>query len=238
MTLPTKRLPPLRKQLLEIDAITAGGAGLAPLLARAEEVATRLRIRVEDLNRQAEEHAAPIQVDTDRVERLISGDAVPDPSRKDLEAHAIRHRLIASERIHVQSDLDAVDQRIKELTEQQDAWRHNLAEAEAAFLRSLAEAAREAYQEAAIAFVAEHIPQLQSICDALRAKTGKEPGWLSLIVSCLNVRWWESSNGTSRDVQVWPRSNVKVLHGGEPISSPDVVAGLIAAIRASGSTAS
>lgn len=246
-------LASLRALLSPIDAADKGVEALAAPIAAARSAAARLRDQLAAIDQKIEATAippiAPISADPNRLEALIAGADVPKIGQRDIEAHAAKTtelaskaRLLAVERQQIAVDLAAVQGRINQLESEVGHLGLQRIPAERAFIVALGEALSDAYRRDIVEFIDTHIPELLSVARKVAEMTGKLPYYHNNIWAGLSVTWPDESyvspiiGGMGKLHHVWPRGG-GTLFSGEPQSSPEIVAQLTAAVRASADSA-
>jgi hypothetical protein len=234
----------LRRLLLPVDEAKAIIADLASQIETARAAASRLDIRISDVDSQiAALPTSRIQADAHRVASLIAGADVPLPDKKDVEAAAQRQRHLAAQQQQLVDDAAAVRAHIGDLERRHYRATKQHDQAELALLQALGEASYEVFRTAAVNLVSSQIPPLYSIADRLAIKAGARPLWWFDIVNSFAVGWTVPADPLpghpgpiiGRLVQAWPRVHPAFedkLISGEPSHPPEIVDGLIAFIRA------
>jgi hypothetical protein len=214
MNLRPAEISALRDQLLAIDDLTLQLGAAEPPIQTAQAAAARLRQQLADLDRQTGTlQPTPIAADAQRLEALLAGDDVPHVDKKDIEASAVKTRLLAAQRQQITADIGAIERHLGSLHAGANALQGQIARIERDFAVALGTALFDAYSRDITDFVTVRMPELRSVPDEE-----------------YNAKIIGTPYG-GRSHTLWPRPSAML--SGEPSSSPKIVDQLIAAVRAS-----
>ncbi len=234
-------IPGLQSLHRQLEVAQAATEQHAPKIAPAEDAVSRLRARLAELDREAQEIAGHcIPVDEDRIAQLIAGAEVRSLDKKTIEANAAKESVIAAHRRQVTNDLERLEDHLAALKAKASALQETSAQAERNFLQTLADAILATYKHAAIEFIRRYMPPLHSIAMLLRQRIGEGPAWERRVFPGPSIMWLgeEMHPDTLRPgqmaythTQVWPRPD-NCLLSGEPVISFGLIEDMVAAIKA------
>jgi hypothetical protein len=233
--LPPDDIQTLRDAVKEMDRLDGEISQKDEAIIQAEAAVARLGEQLTALRAEQDTIArAGLVTGTSRIAALIAGKPPGMMEADAIAEKAERTRIVNAHAEQIELDLEGVRGHLaREVATRDNVLKPERDRAEAAFLEKFADAGFRAYQAAAVAFVAEHLPPLEAVASAViqRDPNRSWPNWWSHLSHLLRVQWPGPTGNPDDLVWVWPRRSNRTLVCGTPLPGKEGIPGLIDAVR-------